>query len=79
MNYRILIILLIILGTNIKSQYLPEDSLRGNVKRIREKVIFLTEIENPQLLYYDDYGHSGFNGSEATISRFRDTWFTSNL
>lgn len=67
------------LGTNIKSQYLPEDSLRGNIKKIREKVIFLTEIENPQLLYYDDYGHSGFNGPEATISRFRDTWFTTNF
>lgn len=59
--------------------YLPKDTIYGNVKNIKEKVYFLTEIENPQLLYYDDYGHSGFMGPEATISRFKDTWYTSNL
>ncbi|WP_124641803.1 MULTISPECIES: hypothetical protein [Amniculibacterium] len=62
-----------------KSQdYLPKDTIYGNVKKIKEKVIFLTEIENPQLLYYDDYGHSGFMGPEATFSRFKKTWYTSN-
>lgn len=80
MNFKILIILLLLfLGTNVKCQYLPEDSLRGNVKKIREKVIYLTEVENPQLLYYDDYGHSGFNGPESTINKFRDIWFSSNF
>lgn len=80
MNFKILIILILLsLGANLKCQYLPEDSLYGNVKKIREKVIFLTEIENPQLLYYDNYGHSGFNGPESTIDKFRDIWFTTNF
>jgi hypothetical protein len=63
-----------------KSQnYLPKDTIFGNVKTIKEKVVFLTETENPQLLYYDDYGHSGFMGPESTIARFKNTWYTSNL
>lgn len=75
-----LIFLIFLIFTEIKSQnYLPKDTIFGNVKKIREKVIFLTEVENPQLLYYDDYGHSGFMGPESTISRFKDTWYTSNL
>ena len=75
-----LIFLIFLIFTEIKSQnYLPKDTIFGNVKEIREKVIFLTEVENPQLLYYDDYGHSGFMGPESTISRFKDTWYTSNL
>jgi hypothetical protein len=61
------------------SQNLPKDTLYGNIKRIREKVIFLTEIENPQLLYYNDYGHSGFMGPESTITRFYNTWYSSNF
>lgn len=63
----------------VKSQNLPKDTMYGNIKRIREKVIFLTEIENPQLLYYDDYGHSGFMGPESTLSRFHNTWYSSNF
>lgn len=63
-----------------KSQdYLPKDTIYGNVKNIREKVVFLTKKENPQLLYYDDYGHSGFLGPEYTISRFREIWFTQDF
>ncbi|MBB1194595.1 hypothetical protein DNC80_13070 [Flavobacterium sp. SOK18b] len=61
------------------SQNLPKDTIYGNIKRIREKVIFLTEKENPQLLYYTDYGHSGFMGPKSTISRFFNTWYSSNL
>lgn len=76
----IFVLIFVLISCEIKSQhYLPKDTIYGNVKKIREKVIFLTEIENPQLLYYDDYGHSGFMGPESTISRFRNTWFTSNL
>ena len=61
MKEKLLYTLIIIFGINtLRSQYLPKDTLYGKVKEIREKVIFLTEIENPQLLYYDDYGHSGF-------------------
>lgn len=58
------------------SQNLPKDTLFGNVKKIREKVIFLTEIENPQMLYYNDYGHSGFSGPKSTISHFHDIWYS---
>lgn len=61
------------------SQDLPKDTLYGNIKWIREKVIFLTKIENPQLLYYNDYGHSGFMGPESTITRFYNTWYSSNF
>lgn len=71
--------LIIIFPFLAKSQNLPKDTLYGNIKRIREKVIFLTEIENPQLLYYDDYGHSGFMGPESTIGRFHNTWYSSNF
>lgn len=80
MKGKIVLIFIFLFFTSIaKSQNLPKDTLYGNVKRIREKVIFLTEIENPQLLYDDDYGHSGFMGPEATISRFHSTWYSSNF
>lgn len=51
-----------------------KDTIYGRIKRIREKVIFLTEKENPQQIYYDDYGHSGFMGPKSTIYRFHDIW-----
>lgn len=73
------ILLIFLIPFLVKSQNLPKDTIYGNLKRIREKVIFLTEIENPQLLYYDDYGHSGFMGPESTLSRFHDTWYSSNF
>ncbi|WP_299009852.1 hypothetical protein [uncultured Tenacibaculum sp.] len=56
-----------------------KDSIYGKVKKIREKVEFLTEKENPQFLYYDDYGHSGFMGPESTISRFNRTWYSTQF
>lgn len=74
--YPILLIFLIPFLAN--SQNLPKDTIYGNVKRVREKVIFLTEIENPQLLYYNDYGHSGFNGPKSTIERFHEIWYNSD-
>src|SRR5690606_22459435 len=51
-----------------------KDTIYGKVKTIREKVEFLTQKENAQLLYYDDYGHSGGMGPEATMSRFKSIW-----
>jgi hypothetical protein len=71
------LLLIVLIPLLVKSQNLPKDTIYGNIKRIREKVIFLTEIENPQLLYYNDYGHSGFMGPESTISRFFNTWYSS--
>jgi hypothetical protein len=73
------ILLLLLIPFLVLSQDLKKDTIYGNIKRIREKVVFLTEIENPQLLYYNDYGHSGFMGPESTISRFYKTWYTSNF
>ena len=74
----ILIFTFFLIAESKSQNYLPKDTIYGNVKNIKEKVIFLTEIENPQFMYYDDYGHSGFMGPESTISNFKDTWFTSN-
>lgn len=62
-----------------KSFSQQKDTIIGNVKNLREKVIFLTEKENPQLLYYDDYGHSGFMGPESTILRFENIWFSTEF
>ncbi|MCR9182543.1 MAG: hypothetical protein NXH73_06425 [Flavobacteriaceae bacterium] len=57
-----------------------KDTIYGKVKKIREKVIFLTEKENPKLFAVDgDYGHSGFMGPESTISRFRSIWFSTQF
>jgi hypothetical protein len=56
-----------------------KDTIYGKVKKIREKVEFLTEKENPQFLYYDDYGHSGFMGPESTKLRFKSTWYSTQF
>jgi len=61
------------------SQKLPKDSLFGSVKKIREKVIFLTKKENPQVIYESDYGHMGFQGPEKTISIFNTYWYSLHL
>nr|WP_315246613.1 hypothetical protein [uncultured Flavobacterium sp.] len=74
-----LILILFSICSLAVSQELPKDSLYGNVKKVKEKVLFLTKMENPQLFYYDDYGHSGFMGPESTIKRFYDTWYSTNF
>ncbi|WP_339836956.1 hypothetical protein [uncultured Flavobacterium sp.] len=74
---------LLIIPSISNSQEIPKeilkDTIYGNIKKIREKVVFLTKVENPQILYYDDYGHSGFMGPTATTSRFYKTWFSSDF
>lgn len=75
---KFLSLLLIVIPSIVTSQNLPKDSLLGHVKKIREKVIFLTEKENPQFLYNDDYGHSGFMDPETTESKFFRMWYESN-
>src|SRR5690606_2059981 len=59
------------------SQEIPNDTIYGPVRSVREKVIFLTKKENHQLFYYNDYGHSGFMGPKATAASFRKLWFGS--
>ena len=78
-KYNLFFIVFIAALTNGQSQNLPKDTLYGSVKKISEKVIFLTEFENPQFLYYDDYGHSGFMGPQSTKSRFHNLWYESHL
>lgn len=67
---------LLCFGVGSAQDFLPKDTLHGQAKRIREKVIFLTDIENPQLLYNSDYGHLGFQGAEYTKKHFRNIWFS---
>ncbi|CAM3499078.1 hypothetical protein FLGE108171_00450 [Flavobacterium gelidilacus] len=83
MKFYTFILLLLIIPSISNSQEIPKeilkDTIYGNIKKIREKVVFLTKVENPQMLYYDDYGHSGFMGPAATTSRFYKTWFSSDF
>lgn len=53
------------------------DSLKGNIKAVREKLIFLDDqIQNEKLFSSEgDYGHYGFVSSEFTFSRFNSWWF----
>ena len=76
-NYFILALSLIVFTFSEAQQ---KDTIYGKVKSIREKVIFLTEIENPKLFQMDsDYGHSGFVGPKSTISRFKSTWYSTHF
>ncbi len=52
-KYFITLILFLLCLTSYSQQ---KDTIYGKVKIIREKVEFLSQKENPQLLYYDDSG-----------------------
>jgi hypothetical protein len=80
MKINLLIIFLLFISIRVSNaQEISKDTIYGNVKKIREKVVFLTEVENPQMLYNNDYGHSGFRGPKSTTSRFYKFWFSSNF
>jgi hypothetical protein len=53
------------------------DSPKGDIKSIREKLIFLDSTkQNLKLFSSDgDYGHYGFSSPEFTFSRFNSFWF----
>ncbi|MDB5232458.1 MAG: hypothetical protein JWN76_3263 [Chitinophagaceae bacterium] len=53
------------------------DSLKGEIKSIREELIFLDSTkQNMKLLSSEgDYGHYGFSSPEFTFSRFNSWWF----
>jgi hypothetical protein len=53
------------------------DSLKGNIKSIREKLIFLdSNFQNRKLFSTEgEYGHYGFTSPEFTFSRFDSWWF----
>lgn len=53
------------------------DSLKGDIKSIREKLIFLDSTKQNMKLFSTegDYGHYGFSSPEFTFSRFNSWWF----
>lgn len=53
------------------------DSLKGDIKSIREKLIFLDSTKQNMKLFSSegDYGHYGFSSPEFTFSRFNSWWF----
>ncbi len=57
------------------------DSLRGNVKSIREKLIFLdSNIQNLKFFSTEnEYGHYGFVSPEFTTKRFNSLWTTTTF
>jgi hypothetical protein len=73
MKINAFIFLLLSICSDCYSQKL--DSLLGPVKNIREKVIFLTNKENPNIIYDSDYGHYGFLGPESSVARFKNLWY----
>lgn len=75
-NYLFSFIIFFFTISILSAQDLPKDSIVGNVKSVREKVIFLTEKENPQMLYDSDYGHSGFMGPKSTVAKFFTLWYS---
>jgi hypothetical protein len=59
--------------------YLPKtDSLKGNIRSVREKLIFLNDtIQNLKLFSTEgEYGHHGFMSREFTLGRFEHWWYT---
>jgi hypothetical protein len=73
------ILVFILMFIDSYSQDIPKDTLYGKIKRVREKVIFLTKVENFRLLETDDenYGHPGFLGPKYSTWRFYDNWYKS--
>lgn len=67
MKLKIILIFAIFATIFLSAQEIPKDTIFGKIKRVREKVVFLTEKENHQLFYYDDYGHSGFMGHKERL------------
>jgi len=72
------LILTVLLSVFSLSYGQQKDTIYGKVKKIKEKVIFLTERENPKLFETDgDYGHSGFINPKSTKKRFNNSWYNS--
>lgn len=56
------------------------DSLKGNIKSVREKLIFIdSTIQNRKLWSSEgEYGHYGFTSPEFTFSRFNSWWYNTS-
>lgn len=60
------------------SQNRIKDTVYGNVRSVREKLIFLDSVRQNYKLFAneDEYGHHGFMSREFTIKRFNTFWYT---
>ena len=74
---RSLFLFFILFSFLVKSQKV-QDTIIGNPKYVREQVLFLTDLQNPQFLYNSDYGHEGFLGNEFTKKKFKEIWFNNS-
>lgn len=70
-----ILILFFLLSSNIVVG--QTDSIKGNIKSVREKIIFLdSTIQNRKLFgSEDEYGHYGFVSPEFTFTRFNKWWY----
>lgn len=59
------------------SQNIIKDTIYGNVKSVREKMIFLDSIRQNYKLFEieDEYGHHGFMSREFTLNRNMIFWY----
>lgn len=71
---KIFFTILLFLPALMKAQ---TDSLKGDIKSVRERLIFLdSTVQNMKLFSTEgDYGHYGFSSPEFTFSRFNSWWF----
>lgn len=54
------------------------DSILGNVKSVREKIIFMDSLQKRELLELElgeEYGHFGFSKPELELSQMKKTWY----
>ncbi|MGB6084044.1 hypothetical protein [Moheibacter sp.] len=52
------------------------DSILGNVKSVRERIIFMDSIQKKELLELgEEYGHFGFSKPELELSQMRIVWY----
>lgn len=78
MKPKAFLLLLMLLPLMMLSQNRIKDTVYGNVKSVREKLIFLDSVRQTYKLFdiEGDYGHHGFMSREFTMSRFNTFWYT---
>lgn len=76
MNLKIIFLLLFPLVAF--SQNRIKDTLYGNVRSVREKLIFLDSVRQNYKLFAieDEYGHFGFTSRKFTQGRFNTFWYS---
>lgn len=70
---KFLLIFIFFFSTFLSAQ---NDSISGNVKSVREKIILLDSIQNKELLEFgEEYGHFGFSKPELELSQMMSVWY----